>query len=299
MENLQLRRDINGFNSESVVTVKPPHSYWILLDKILNALTQKGHLLAYPISSVTSGFLSNQLLVSGVSISACLKKNPPWSLFVWNINKQKKKVQVCFSWNISSACLASATSPTSVRCSSLLCVNFTQIEFNPIDPSAGRAPESSPPDTLSPSSARGGALPRTSHLDKQAACAVTDPAVPVWRSPTVLMWGWYEAYIEGRLLRHGLVFESVSPGEVCWFVFNCFNGKMWWHDTKRLRPVWRLEINQCQQSTVLGTSFVTCILVYHYGQIVKSSHLFIPYLDKYINEYMLDVGLGLIVIALL
>lgn len=63
-----------------------------------------------------------------------------------------------------------------VRCSSLLCVNFTQIEFNPIDPSAGRAPESSPPDTRSPSSARGGALPRPSLGDKQAACAITDPA---------------------------------------------------------------------------------------------------------------------------
>lgn len=63
-----------------------------------------------------------------------------------------------------------------MRCSSLLCVNFTQIEFNPIDPSAGRAPESSPPDTRSPSSARGGALPRPSRGDKQAACAITDPA---------------------------------------------------------------------------------------------------------------------------
>ncbi|CAB1460388.1 unnamed protein product [Pleuronectes platessa] len=34
-------------------------------------------------------------------------------------------------------------------------------------------------DTRSPSLARGGALPRTSHTDKQAACAVTDPATPV------------------------------------------------------------------------------------------------------------------------
>lgn len=134
-------------------------------------------MFAYPTGTVNSGFLSNQLLVS---ISACLKKKSTVVLFsVRNINTEKKKFKFAFHEIFSPACLTSATSPTSVRCSSLLCVNFTQIEFNPIDPSAGRAPESSPPDTRSPSSARGGALPRTSHTDKQAACAVTDPAVPV------------------------------------------------------------------------------------------------------------------------
>lgn len=74
--------------------MKPSHSYWILHDKISNALTQKGHLLAYPTSTVTSGFLSNQLLVS---ISACLKKKihrGPFS--VWNINKQRKKFKFAF-----------------------------------------------------------------------------------------------------------------------------------------------------------------------------------------------------------
>lgn len=134
-------------------------------------------MFAYPAGTVNSGFLSNQLLVS---ISACLKKKIHRCPFFRSKYKyREKKFKFAFHEIFSPACLTYATSPTSVRCSSLLCVNFTQIEFNPIDPSAGRAPESSPPDTRSPSSARGGALPRTSHTDKQAACAVTDPAVPV------------------------------------------------------------------------------------------------------------------------
>lgn len=162
--------------------------------KKIDALIQKGQLFAYPTGTVNSGFLSNQLLVS---ISACLKKKKSTVVLfsVRNINTEKKKFKFAFHEIFSPACLTSATSPTSVRCSSLLCVNFTQIEFNPIDPSAGRAPESSPPDTRSPSSARGGALPRTSHTDKQAACAVTDPAVPVWRREFSQEWVKKKKYI--------------------------------------------------------------------------------------------------------
>lgn len=74
MENLLFRKNINDFNSGPGVIMEALHLCQNLFEIFLNALSEKGHLLAYPTSSVTSGSLSNQLLVSRVSISACLKK---------------------------------------------------------------------------------------------------------------------------------------------------------------------------------------------------------------------------------